>query len=186
MIKTFTGPMHSGKTKQMMDVYKGIFNKDHLLCFKPAKDDRDDEIKSKDYEDGIPCIFIEKLEDILLFITDDITTIFIDEIQMFECDISVLNYLSLVKDIDVYTAGLNMTSEQQPFGIMPQILAISDEIENIKASCYDCGRSASFTYYEGVKKEDILVGDEGYVPLCNKCLIKRKKKNGIKLEYKKV
>ena len=31
MIKTFTGPMHSKKTKSMMDVYFGIYNKEQLM-----------------------------------------------------------------------------------------------------------------------------------------------------------
>ena len=51
MIKTFTGPMHSGKTAAMIATYKKIWNKDHILCFKLNRDTRDiGEIKSKDYD----------------------------------------------------------------------------------------------------------------------------------------
>lgn len=181
MIKTFTGPMHSGKTKNMMDVYFGIFNKEHILCFNSSKNNRDgNEIRSKDYEEGIPCIGILKFEEILDYLRDDVRTIFVDEVQMFEGNVGVLSYLSIVKDIDIYTAGLNMTSEQSPFNVMPYVLAISDEISIVKASCYDCGRDAVHTYFEGVKTEDIKVGDEGYLPLCPRCLIKRRDEKVMK------
>lgn len=175
MIKTFTGPMHSGKTAAMIATYKKIWNKDHILCFKPNRDTRDiGEIKSKDYDVTISSIGIDYFEDILNYIDDKTRTIFIDEVQLMEGNVNVLTYLSIIKDIDIYLGGLNMTSEQEPFLIMPYILAISDEVEVIKASCYDCGRDATHTYYEGNKVEKIKVGDEGYIPLCRRCLAKRR------------
>ena len=35
MIKTFVGPMHSGKTAALMLEYNKIYNKEHVKCFKP-------------------------------------------------------------------------------------------------------------------------------------------------------
>lgn len=180
MIKTFTGPMHSGKTKDMIDEYRAIYNKDHIICFKPNKDNRElGLITSKDYDLQIPAICIDTFDEMLKYINDKISTIFIDEVQMIEGNVSVLSYLSIVKDMHIFVAGLNMTSEQDPFLVMPQILAISDEIEVIKGSCYDCGREASYTYYDGVKNEAILVGDENYIPLCSKCIVKRRGEAGM-------
>ena len=186
MITTFTGPMHSGKTAAMMVAYNKIWNKSHILCFKPNKDTRDiGEIRSKDYAEGIPSIGIDTFEEILEYVGEDnkndIRTIFIDEVQLLEGNVRVLSYLSIYMDMNIFTAGLNMTSEQEPFLVMPMILAISDEVVNIKASCYDCGKDASFTYYEGKKTDEVLVGDAGYVPLCDRCLAKRTgRKDGLK------
>lgn len=70
-----------------------------------------------------------------------------------------------------------MTSEQEPFGIMPYALAISDKVINNYSSCNICGRDASYTYYEGNKESDVLVGDDGYISLCNRCLRKKLIKN---------
>ncbi len=181
MITTFTGPMHSGKTAAMITTYNKIWNKKNILCFKPAKDSRDlGVLKSKDYELEVPAICISSFEDILEYIDDHIRTLFIDEAQMIEGNVSVLSYLSIVKDMDIYVSGLNMTSEQEPFLTMPQILSISDDVKVIKASCYDCGRDASYTYYEGEKTEAIVVGDQGYIPLCSRCLEKRRGQDHIK------
>ena len=185
MITTFTGPMHSGKTAAMLNAYNKIWNKTHILCFKPNKDTRDvGEIRSKDYAEGIPSIGIDRFEEILDYVGEnnenDVRTIFIDEVQLMEGNVGVLSYLSIAMDMNIFTAGLNQTSEQEPFLVMPYILAISDEVVNIKASCYDCGKDASHTYYEGEKSEAIRVGDKGYVPLCDRCLAKRLGKDNIK------
>lgn len=182
MIKTFTGPMHSGKTEAMIDVYKKIFNKDHIRCFKPRKDDRDfGVIKSKVYEEEIPAIVVDSFDEILGHVDESTSIIFIDEAQMLEGNVGVLSYLSIAQDIDIYVGGLNQTSEQEPFLVMPQILAISDEVSVIKASCYDCGRDeATHTYFNGEKTDAILVGDEGYMPLCPRCLLKRRGEEGLK------
>ena len=183
MITTFTGPMHSGKTSAMIATYNKIWNKKTILCFKPMVDKRDfGVLKSKDYDVEIPAICIYKFDEILEYVLKDknIRTIFIDEAQMIEGNVSVLTYLSVAEDIDIYISGLNMTSEQEPFLVMPQILSISDNIQVIKASCYDCGRDASYTYYDGKKTKAIKVGDRGYIPLCLRCLKKRRGKRKLK------
>ena len=181
MIKTYTGPMHSGKTSAMITDYFKIWNKEHVKVFKPSCDSRDyGEMRSKDFVGGIPAICIDKFEDILNYLDEKTRTIFIDEVQLLTGSVSVLTYLSVVYDMDIYLAGLDMTSEQEPFLIMPQILAISDEIKFVKASCFDCGRESSYTYYEGNKDGAVKVGDEGYFPLCARCLLKRRGMEGMK------
>lgn len=181
MIRTFTGPMHSGKTEHMLDVYNKIYNKECIKVFKPLKDTRDFcMMKSKTYEQEVPAIGIERFEEILDYIDAKTRTIFLDEVQLMKGNLSVLSYLSIAEDMDVYLGGLNMTSEQDPFLLMPQVLAISDKVENIPASCYDCGREATLTYYEFEKSDAIKVGDEGYFPLCARCLVKRRGREKIK------
>lgn len=176
MIRTFTGPMHSGKTAAMISCYNKIWNKSSVMCFKPKIDTRDKGvIKSKNSNMKIKAICIDSLNEIIEHINEGIKTIFVDEVQLLKGDVAVLTSLSVEKDIDIYLAGLNMTSEQEPFLIMPDVLAISDEIQNIKASCYDCGRDANYTYFVGGKDKVIVVGDENYIPLCAKCLNNRKK-----------
>ena len=100
-------------------------------------------------------------------------TIFIDEANFLTGDVSILTDLNINKNVDIYISGLNMTSEQKPFGIMPNILAISDYIEISKSYCTICNREASYTYFEGNKNDDIVVGDSGYISLCEECLRKK-------------
>ena len=175
MIKTFTGHMFSGKTTALLSTYFKMLNKKNIMCFKPRINTRDDGIKSKDIKDNVDAILIDNLSDILGYIKKNTRTIFIDEGNFLKGDVSVLTNLSIDKNIDIYVCGLNMTSEQKPFGIMPNILSVSDEIEICKGYCTECNRPASYTYFEGGKNKDIVVGDSGYITLCEGCLRKRRK-----------
>ena len=123
-----------------------------------------------------PALEIEDLSDIPKHLKKNTRTIFIDEANFLTGDVSVLTELNINKNVDIYIAGLNMTSEQKPFGIMPNILAISDFIEISKSYCTICNREASYTYFEGNKDNDIIVGDNGYISLCEECLRKKKLK----------
>ena len=174
MIKVFTGPMFSGKSDMLLKEYDKKYHKSKILLFKPKIDTRDLGVVKTRNGKEIPAIIISDLKDIKKHLTDKITTIFIDEANFLTGDINILNELSIDKDLDIFISGLNMTSDQEPFGIMPQIMAIADEIVLLHASCNECNRDASFTYYEG-KKDTILVGSSGYIALCARCL--RRKKN---------
>ena len=177
MIKTFTGPMFSGKTTALLSTYFNMWNKKNILCFKPRINVRDEGIKSKNITENVSAIEIDDLSEILDHLKKNTRTIFIDEANFLKGDVSVLTHISIDMNIDVYVCGLNMTSEQKPFGIMPQILSISDSIEIKKSYCTNCNRPASFTYFEGSKCDDIIVGDNGYISLCEDCLRKKRKDN---------
>ena len=187
MITTFTGPMHSSKSEGIIDVYNKIYNKDNILVFKPKIDTRDlGYIRSKGSDRVIDAICINNLEEILPYVKEDTANIIIDEIQFLTGDIKVLLYLSIIKDIDIYCAGLNMTSEQEPFGIMPYVLAVSDKVVNTVASCNICGRDAYYTYFVGNKDQDVVVGDENYLSLCSKHLRERRQKDNVLKLVKKI
>lgn len=186
MIHVKTGPMFSSKSAVMIERYNNIWNKEKVMCFKPKKDDRDfGIIKSRTSDTQINAICIKNLEEIYNYINPNIRTIFIDEIQFLEGDVYVLLDLSINHDIDIYASGLNMTSEQVPFGIMPNVMAIADEITILKASCFDCNKDACYSYYEAGKTEEVVVGSDGYIPLCASCLKKRLDNKGLTLRYTK-
>lgn len=177
MIKTFTGPMFSGKTTALLSTYFNMWNKKNILCFKPKINVRDEGIKSKNIKENVSAIEIDDLSDILDYLKKNTRTIFIDEANFLKGNVDVLIHISVDMNIDVYVCGLNMTSEQKPFGIMGDILAVSDYIEIKKGYCTDCNREAGYTYFEGNKDSDIVVGDTGYISLCEDCLRKRRKEN---------
>ena len=178
MIKSFVGPMHSGKSDALISIYNKIWNKSLVCAFKPRKDERDkNEIRSKNYEVSIPAIYIDDLSEIKQYVLNrNIRTIFIDEAQMLTGDVSEIVDMAVLLEIDFYIAGLNMTSEQKPFGIM----AVSDEIETITGFCQDCNKPSIYSYFiNNEKKEEIVIGDEFYIPLCLNCLRKRRENKRI-------
>ena len=173
MIKVYTGPMFSGKSDELLKEYDKKYHKSKILLFKPKIDTRDYGLIKTRNDKEVEAILINDLSDIYNYLSDKITTIFIDEANFMKGNIDVLIDLSINKDLDIFIAGLNLTSELKPFGIMPEIMAISDEIVLLHASCNDCNRDASYTYYNGSKDSDILVGNDNYIALCPKCLRKR-------------
>ena len=67
MINTYVGPMFSGKSDSLINIYSKIWNKDIVMAFKPKNDDRDeDEVKSKNSDLTIPAIYIEYLESTII------------------------------------------------------------------------------------------------------------------------
>lgn len=178
MIKVFTGPMYSDKSNSLIEEYKKIWNKDRVVCFKPSKDTREfSKIHSRNNDTDIPCIVIKDLSDIVMHVNKDTTTIFIDEIQFLTGNPEQLLFYSIYMNMDIYVAGLSLTSEQSPFGIMPEVLAVADEIVHLTACCSDCNRkTATLTYCLENKEEEVLVGSSMYIPLCRDCLVKRKDK----------
>lgn len=181
MIISITGPMFSGKSTKLLEEYTNIIKSEentyprNILCFKPSKDKRDKtKIRARNIEKQIEAIVITKFDEILKYVKEDTKYIFIDEAQFINGNFNILNKLSIEKGIDIYVAGLNQTSEQRPFGTMPYILAISDDIYNLKPKC-KCGKVAYYTYCKEKKNEDVLIGDKEYIPVCRKCLLKEKK-----------
>ena len=175
MITVYTGPMFAGKSTALLNEYNNIKDKESILCFKPSKDTRDFTlIKAREIKEKVEAIVINKFDKILDYIKSNTKHIIIDEAQFINGNFNILNKLSIEKDIDIIIAGLSQTSEQKPFGTMPYILAISDNIIQLKAKC-ECGKNAIYTYCLQKKNKDILIGDKEYKPLCRECLLKYRK-----------
>lgn len=175
MIKVFTGPMFASKSEKLIEIAQKT--EKHVLAFKPSKDTRDNtKIRSRALKETIEAKVISDLNDIHkhldCFLEEpENFAIFIDEAQFLTGDVAILANYSLL-GFDFYIAGLSMTSELKPFGIMPNILAIADEIVHLKAVCANCNDEAIYTYYSKPKSTDIIIGNKGYKPLCAHCFNK--------------
>ena len=184
MIRTYTGPMFSDKSASLIDIYRAMWNKDIIVAFKPKHDTRDGSvIKSKKYPDvEIPAIFVDTTEEIKeMILNGNYHTVFIDEAEFLEGDVRELVDLSVILNVDFYIAGLNMTCDLKPFGIMADLLAVSDEITHIRGYCQDCNKPSYYSFFLGGDDETPGVGNN-YVSLCPECLKRRAlKKNGKQL-----
>lgn len=182
-IVVYTGPMKSGKSEEMLKIIsrKKIFAKKKVLMIKPDTDTRfaDDINKSRDNRSE-ECVVIpsNNPEYIYPLLDEYIKVIAIDEIQFFKNP----NIINIVQDLndkgyEIFIAGLDMTSERKPFGYMPQIMAIADNVIKLKAVCEFCrNENAVYTFADFNKTEDIAIGDEKYKAVCKECYLKYSKK----------
>ena len=174
MITVYAGPMFSGKSAKMFDVRGGIYYQKFVMVFKAKTDTRTvGKIWTRSNPDNpIEAIEISDLKEIESYLKLDTRIVFIDEAMLIQGNPRVLIDLSINLDLDIYVAGLDLTSEQQPFGIMPGLLAVADKVVKSTAECSSCGREATFSYYMLGEKGEVVIGDSEYTALCGKCLVK--------------
>lgn len=173
-IEVVCGSMFSGKTEELIRRLKRAkFARQKVEIFKPALDTRysDVEVVSHD-SNHIISTPIESSASMLLLATD-VDVVGIDEAQFFDSDlVNVCEELAR-RGTRVIIAGLDMDFKCQPFGPMPALMAIADEVTKVHAICVRCGNLAyvSHRLVEGDKQ--VLLGEKAeYEPLCRECYIK--------------
>lgn len=170
-IEVICGSMFSGKTEELIRRMKrATFARQKVEIFKPAIDTRysAEDVVSHDHT-SIPSTPVEASASILLM-CGDIDVVGIDEAQFFDDGIvDVCNELAN-RGVRVICAGLDMDFRCRPFGPMPALMAIADDVTKVHAICVRCGSLAyvSHRIVEGEKR--VLIGETGeYEPLCREC-----------------
>ena len=170
-IEVICGSMFSGKTEELLRRLKRAnFAKLKVEIYKPIVDTRYDNKKIVSHDDNsINSIIVEKSSDILS-LTKNPEVIAIDEAQFFTDElIAVCNTLAN-KGKRVIIAGLDMDFLGNPFGVIPKLLAIAENITKVHAICMDCGRIANHSFRLTKNKELVQLGQEDeYKPLCRQC-----------------
>lgn len=170
-IEVICGSMFSGKTEELIRRLKrASFAKQRVEIFKPAIDTRysNDEVISHD-RNSIQSTPIDSSASILLF-SSEIDVVGIDEAQFFdEGLVNVCNELAN-RGIRVIIAGLDMDFKGIPFGPMPDLCAIADEVTKVHAICVRCGDLAYISHRIIASNKRVLLGEkEEYEPLCRCC-----------------
>ena len=164
----------AGKTEELIRRLKRAkFAKQRVEIFKPAIDTRysEEEVVSHDSH-SIASTPIDSSASILLF-TSEIDVVGIDEAQFFDNGlIDVCNELAN-NGIRVIVAGLDMDFRGLPFGPMPGLCAIADEVSKVHAICVKCGQLASFSHRTVKNDKQVLLGETAeYEPLCRECYLR--------------
>lgn len=170
-IEVICGSMFSGKTEELIRRLKRAkIAKQRVEIFKPAIDIRysDADVVSHD-SNSIASTPVDSSASILLF-TSEIDVVGIDEAQFF--DNGLLNVCNELANngVRVIIAGLDMDFRGKPFGPMPQLCAIADEVSKVHAICVKCGQLASFSHRTVKNDKQVLLGETAeYEPLCRTC-----------------
>ena len=167
----YTGPMKSGKSTKLIEQYKKVSSKNNKTwIFKPKLDDRWSNVKVTDRNGNQElCTLLDDI-DMLWYFKDMYKNFFIDEFQFLTGNISTIkNLLDCGKNI--WVSGLNLTAEKKPFGLMGDLMCFANTVYILKGNCDLCGKQNGgiYTFYDGVKNTDIIVGDDNYKCVCSKC-----------------
>ena len=170
-IEVVCGSMFSGKTEELIRRMKrAVFAKQSVEIFKPSIDTRysEEDVVSHDHN-SITCTPIDSSSAILL-LAADIDVVGIDEAQFLdEGLVDVCNELAN-KGVRVIVAGLDMDFKGIPFGPMPALCAIADDVTKVHAICVKCGSLAYVSHRIVDEERRVLVGEKmEYEPLCRGC-----------------
>ena len=170
-IEVVCGSMFSGKTEELIRrMRRAQFARQKVEIFKPSIDTRysEEEVVSHD-RNAIPSTPIDASAQILLLATD-IDVVGIDEAQFFdEGLVDVCNELAN-RGVRVIVAGLDMDYKGVPFGPIPSLCAIADEVTKVHAICVRCGALAYVSHRKVSNDRRVLLGEtDEYEPLCREC-----------------
>ena len=176
-IEVICGSMFSGKTEELIRRLKrASFAKQHVEIFKPSIDTRYSEEKVVSHDsNSIQSTPVDSSGSILLF-TSEIDVVGIDEAQFFdEGLVDVCNELAN-NGVRVIIAGLDMDYKGIPFGPIPALCAIADEVTKVHAICVRCGDLAYISHRTIANDKRVLLGEKTeYEPLCRRCYQKSMK-----------
>lgn len=161
-IEVVCGPMFSGKTEELIRrVKRAQIARQKVQIFKPAIDDRyhATDVVSHSSQ-AIEATPVKDALDILQKVFDSTRVVAIDEVQFFdETIIKVVQKLAR-RGIRVICAGLDQDSKGEPFGPMPQLLCIADDVRKIQAICTVCGAPATKSFRKPNRNQNqVLVGE---------------------------
>ena len=170
-IEVICGSMFSGKTEELIRRMKRAkFAKQNVEIFKPSIDVRYSEEDVVSHEgNAISSTPIDSSASLLLM-SAGVDVVGIDEAQFFdEHIVEVCNQLAN-QGTRVIIAGLDLDFKGQPFGPMPALLAIADEVTKVHAICVHCGSLAYVSHRLVSNDKQVLLGEtQEYEPLCREC-----------------
>ena len=170
-IEVICGSMFSGKTEELIRrMRRASFAKQRVEIFKPAIDTRysEENVVSHD-QHAIQSTPVDSSSSILL-LSSDAEVVGIDEAQFFDDGlVKVCNELAN-KGVRVIIAGLDMDFQGRPFGPIPGLCAIADEVTKVHAICVKCGALAYISHRLVQNDKRVLLGEKlTYEPLCREC-----------------
>jgi thymidine kinase len=146
-IEVICGSMFCGKTEELIRrVRRAIIARQKVQAFKPSIDDRYglERVTSHDGQ-NIEAKPVALPQEIIDSLDSDTTVVAIDEVQFFSEDIVPLVESLAARGIRVIIAGLDMDFRGEPFGPLPHLLSLAEEVTKLHAICVVCGEQASRT-----------------------------------------
>ena len=159
-IEVICGSMFSGKTEELIRRLKRakIANQ-KIQIFKPSLDSRNNDYIESHDKNRIKSLTVKTSYDVY-DIGKDFDVIGIDEVQFFDDEIvSVCNSLAN-NGVRVIAAGLDMDYLENPFGPMPNLMAIAEYVTKVHAICSKTGNIANYSYRKNKEDSIILIGEK--------------------------
>lgn len=173
-IEVICGSMFSGKTEELIRrLRRAQFANQKVEIYKPCIDVRysEDEVVSHEGH-SIPSTPIDSPASMLL-LSSDVEVVGIDEAQFFDDTIVEVVQTLANRGIRVIIAGLDQDYLGNPFGPIPALMAVAEDVLKVHAICVKCGSPAQHSHRLSVNDKLVVLGEKDiYEPLCRHCFNK--------------
>ena len=170
-IEVICGSMFSGKTEELIRRLKRAqFAKQKVEIYKPCIDVRYSEYQVVSHDShSIPSTPIDSPASMLL-LSSDVEVVGIDEAQFFDETLVDIVQTLANRGIRVIIAGLDTDFMGKPFGPMPALMAVAEDIQKVHAICVKCGSPANHSHRLSKNEQLVVLGEKDeYEPLCRHC-----------------
>lgn len=170
-IEVICGSMFSGKTEELIRRLKRArFANQKIAIFKPSLDTRYSEVQVVSHDahalTSIPISDAAKM----LEIDPDVQVVGVDEAQFFGDNIVEVCQKLADRGVRVIIAGLDTDYLGKPFGPMPALMAVAEDVQKVHAICVKCGSLANHSHRLSKNKDLVVLGEQDiYEPLCRSC-----------------
>ena len=152
VLEVVTGPMFSGKSEELIRRLKRArIARQRVACFKPDIDLR--------YHRTAIASHSSQTHEAVTVATVEVVGI--DEVQFFDAGVVPLALELVALGKRVLMAGLDTTFANEPFGPVPNLMAVADKVTKLSAVCMVCGQAAIHTQRLGQSQELVVVGAAG-------------------------
>ena len=177
-LELILGPMFSGKTSKILDLYKQCeFSNIPVVVINHTSDKRYSETMLSTHDlKMIPCIQASSLCDAMEILEiknkiNDATVILINEGQFFNDLYEWTEMMVETNHKEIYICGLDGDFNRNKFGQILDLIPLCDKVTKLKSLCSMCknGTKALFSLRVTEEKEQVLIGSDCYKPVCRAC-----------------
>jgi thymidine kinase len=145
-IEVIAGVMFSGKSEELMRrVRRATIARKRVQVFKSHLDDRYAGLYNVSSHDGrdLAAIPVDSASQIAQQLDSMAQVVAVDEVQFLDAGIVSLATALAERGRRVILAGIDTDFRGEPFGAMPQLMAVAEAVTKLHAICVLCGNPAS-------------------------------------------
>lgn len=170
-IEVICGSMFSGKSEELIRrLRRAIIAKQRVQIFKPTIDSRSEAEIVSHSEMRMPSIAVGSSAELLDRVDHRTEVVGVDEAQFFDDGVVQAAQRLADQGKRVIVAGLDKDFRGQPFGPIPSLMAVAEDVTKTLAICVRCGSPANNTQRLVESDELVVVGAQGvYEARCRRC-----------------
>lgn len=178
-IEVISGVMFSGKSEELLRrVRRAVIARRRIQIFKSHLDERYGGVRRITTHDGlmVDAVPVDSAGEIMRRVRTDTEVVAIDEAQFLDEGIVTVATTLACRGVRVILAGTDTDFRGEPFGALPQLMALAERVDKLHAICVVCGEPAcrNQRLVDGkparYDSPTILVGgSESYEARCRHC-----------------